>query len=129
MADDHDHNHHHHHVHGPGCNHDHDHGHDHDADEETLSVQVANQIINVANHRLEDGLPAYVIAAGLRHAAANFSAFVAHHMDPEAIADGRLTEEFHSMLEYYAGVHEAHAQPEPESTGLHDLISRVKDEF
>ena len=128
MADEHDHHHPHHHghVHGPDCDHD----HEHDADDETLSVQVANQIINVANHRLEDGLPADVIAAGLRHAAANFSAFVAHHMDPDAITDGRLTDEFHQMLEYYGEVHGAHAAPqEPAATGLHDLINRVKDEI
>ena len=124
MADDHDHHHHHHHhEHGPDC------GHDHDADDQTLSVQIANQIINVANSRLEDGLPAHVIAAGLRHAAANFSAFVAHHMDPESISDGTLTEEFHAMLEYYAQVHGAQGQDEPQQTGLHDLISRVKDEY
>ena len=39
----------------------------------TLSVKIANQIVNIANTRLEDGAPAADIAAGLRHAAANFS--------------------------------------------------------
>ena len=47
-------------------------------DDATLSVQLANQIINVANNRLEDGMPPDLIAAGLRHAAANFSAFIYH---------------------------------------------------
>ena len=129
MADDHDHqhhhHHHHHHEHGPGCNHDHD--HDHGMDDQTLSVQIANQIINVANKRLEEGLPPEVIAAGLRHAAANFSAFVAHHMDPDSVFDGRLTDEFQQMVEYYAGMHgggEARSE-----TGLHNLVKQVKDEF
>jgi hypothetical protein len=38
----------------------------------TLSVQIANQFVNVANKRLEDGAPVLEIAAGLRQAAANF---------------------------------------------------------
>ena len=116
---------HHGHVHGPNCGHDHDHG----EDEHTLSVQIANQIINIANTRLESGLPPEVISAGLRHAAANFSAFVAQHTDPEAIQEGRLTEEFHHMLEYYAQVHGGqHEAPQP-AAGLHQLINQVKDEF
>ncbi|MEQ9560138.1 MAG: hypothetical protein RIG67_30550, partial [Rhodospirillales bacterium] len=126
MANHDDHDHHHHgHVHGPDCGHDHDHG----DDDHTLSVQIANQIINVANTRLESGLPPEVIAEGLRHAAANFSAFVAQHTDPEAIAEGHITEEFHHMLEYYAQVHGGqNAQPQP-AAGLHQLINQVKDEF
>tara|TARA_R110001592_G_scaffold176209_3_gene415717 strand:+ start:163 stop:549 length:387 start_codon:yes stop_codon:yes gene_type:complete len=128
MADHDDHDHHHHgHVHGPDCGH--DHGHDHGDDDHTLSVQIANQIINVANTRLESGLQPEVIAEGLRHAAANFSAFVAQHTDPDAIAEGHITEEFHHMLEYYAQVHGGqHEQPKP-AAGLHQLINQVKDEF
>ncbi|MEK9673895.1 MAG: DUF3144 domain-containing protein [Rhodospirillaceae bacterium] len=99
-----------------------------DEDDRTLSVQIANQIINVANTRLENGIRPDIIASGLRHAAANFSAFVAHHVDPESVTDGRMTEEFHRMLEYYTAVHGGHGHQEP-STGLHQLINRVKDEF
>ncbi len=95
-------------------------------DQQTLSVQIANQIINVANNRLEEGLQPDVIAEGLRHAAANFSAFVAKHMDPASVPEGRVTDEFHRMLLYYAQVHGNDAPP---TTGLHDLIGRVKDEF
>lgn len=120
--DSHDHNHD--HVHGPDCRHDHSHDDDH-----TLSVQIANQIINVANTRLESGLAPEAIAEGLRHAAANFSAFVAHHMDPEAIAEGRLVEEFQHMLEYYAQVHGGPPQEQQTPTGLHQLVNQVKDEF
>ncbi len=125
MADHHDDHHHHDHVHGPGCGHD----HSHDEDDHTLSVQIANQIINVANSRLESGLPPEVIAAGMRHAAANFSAFVAQHMDPEALTDGRLIEEFDHMLGYYAQVHGGQGQAQQSPTGLHDLVNQVKDEF
>ena len=38
----------------------------------TLSIQIANQVVNVANKRLEDVAPSLEIAAGLRQAAANF---------------------------------------------------------
>ena len=127
--DSHDHNHRHHHdhdhVHGPDCGHDHGHG----DDDHTLSVQIANQIINVANTRLESGLAPEAIAEGMRHAAANFSAFVAYHMDLEAISDGRLLEEFQHMLEYYAQVHGGPPQEQQTPTGLHQLVNQVKDEF
>ena len=66
---------------------------------------------------------------GMRHAAANFSAFVAYHMDPEAISDGRLLEEFQHMLEYYAQVHGGPPQEQQTPTGLHQLVNQVKDEF
>lgn len=97
-------------------------------DDHTLSVQIANQIVNVANARLEEGLRPDIISSGLRHAAANFSAFVAQHMDPDAVMEGRLTEEFHRMLEYYAQVHSGKDANAP-ATGLHQLVNRVKDEF
>lgn len=127
MADHHDDHNHSDHVHGPDCGH--DHSHDHGDDDHTLSVQIANQIINVANTRLESGLPPEVIAEGLRHAAANFSAFVAQHTAPEAIAEGHLTEEFHHMLEYYAQVHGGQQEQPKPAAGLHQLINQVKDEF
>ena len=44
-------------------------------DDEIISVQIANQFINVANARMHDGIAADDIALGLRHAAANFSAY------------------------------------------------------
>ena len=37
-----------------------------DNTQETLSVQIANQIINIANARHEDGLPVDEIADGLQ---------------------------------------------------------------
>ena len=97
-----------------------------DSDAQTLSVQLANQIINIANTRLEDGLPPDVIAAGLRHAAANFSAFVASHTLPESLTDGSLVADFETMLEYYAARH----QPENTApqTSLMNLVQQVKDE-
>lgn len=93
-------------------------------DEETLSVQIANQIINVANARLADGVPPAEIAQGLRHAAANFSAFAAGH-EPDADPD-KIFEEFAQLLAYYLG---RHAEGKAPASGLHQLVAKVKDEF
>ena len=41
-------------------------------DRHTLSIQLANQVINMANNRMKEGVDPIDIAAGLRHAAANF---------------------------------------------------------
>ncbi len=45
-------------------------------DRQTLSIQLAKSVINMANNRLQEGMNPIDIAAGMRHAAANFSAFV-----------------------------------------------------
>ncbi len=98
--------------------------------DETLSLQIANQIINVANARMQDGAQPDEVAAGLRHAAANFSAFVnARHQDggggdPDN-DPGLVVEEFARLLEYYLGRH--HPKEEP-GEGLKQLIEQVKRE-
>ena len=94
-----------------------------DPKDETLTVQIANQIINVANARLQDGVPPDDVAAGLRHAAANFSAFVSR----QGAADpGLLVEEFAQLLEFYLGRHKPGDNP---AGGLKNLIEQVKSEF
>lgn len=123
MSDEHDHHHHHHHDHDHDCGH-----HHHGDDDATLSVQLANQIINVANKRLEEGMPPFLIAAGLRHAAANFSAFVFHQSggggDEELSA---IVGDFLQGFEYYLERH-APELPGP-GAGLSDLIERAKREI
>lgn len=98
--------------------------HDPGQDAETLSVQVANQLINVANKRLEDGLPPEVVAAGMRHAAANFSAFVAAHAGDETASAETFAEEFVQMFEYYL---ERHRPQDAAGRGLTSLIDQAKD--
>ncbi|MAH83569.1 MAG: hypothetical protein CBB68_04315 [Rhodospirillaceae bacterium TMED8] len=97
-------------------------------DDETQSIQLANQIINVANNRLEEGMPADLIAAGLRHAAANFSAFEFHRAGGSG--DEQLAsrvEDFIRGFEYYL---ERHAPGKSEPLGgLNDLISQAKEEL
>lgn len=97
--------------------------------DDTLSLQIANQIINVANARIQDGAQPGEVAAGLRHAAANFSAFVnARQQDGGGSggADpGLVVEEFARLLEYYLGRHQPKKEP---GEGLKQLIEQVKRE-
>lgn len=98
-----------------------------DNDRHTLSVQLANQFINTANKRLEDGMDPQVISAALRHAAANFSAFVSSNTEPEQLEDGSLVDDFQTMLTYYAERHAA--QNKAPQSSLMNLVQQVQDEF
>ncbi len=95
-------------------------------DRHTLSIQIANQVINMANSRLEEGLDPSDISAGIRHAAANFSAFaVANSERPQDVDPTFFAEEFIQMFAYYLEKHSEAIKP---TTGLEALISQVKDE-
>ncbi len=101
--------------------------------DDTFSMQIANQIINIANARMQEGAPGDEVARGLRHAAANFSAFAEQHRQDGGDPD-RIVEEFASFLEYYLGRHDANRQPEgaPDggpAGGLAHLVKQVKDEL
>ena len=93
-------------------------------DVHTLSVQVANQLINIANKRLEDGLPPEAVAAGLRHAAANFSAFAVAHGPGETPPGEAFADEFRQMFEYYL---DRHRPQDAAGHGLGALIDEAKD--
>lgn len=93
---------------------------------ETLGVQIANQIINIANSRLEDGLPSDDIAAGLRHAAANFSAFAFFRSSNEALDPNAIVDEFVGYFTHYLERHQPDEQP---ARGLHALVEQAKNEF
>lgn len=103
-------------------------------EDDTLSIQIANQIINVANTRVQDGAGANEVARGLRHAAANFSAF-AEHQRRDGGADsgagpGGIVEEFSRFLEYYLDRHGATGEPGGgPAAGLEQLIEQVKKEL
>jgi hypothetical protein len=94
-----------------------------DQDNDTLAMQIANQFISVANARLDDGIDPHVLAAAMRHAAANFSAFAAAqgNIDPKP-----LVGEFAEMLDYYA---ERHEPAEDAASGLFQLIEQAKKEI
>jgi hypothetical protein len=97
-----------------------------DNSQETLGVQVANQIINIANKRLEEGLPADDIAAGLRHAAANFSAFSFFRSENKDLDPNAMVDEFVTFLTHYLERHQPVEQP---AQGLHQLVEQAKNEI
>ena len=92
----------------------------------SASVQIANLIIDFANTQLEKGESPEDIAAGMRHAAANFSAFAFAGItklpkDPNAMAD-----DFMDFFEHYLGVHLPKDEP---TVGLAQLIEQAKNEL
>ena len=97
-----------------------------DNTQETLSVQVANQIINIANDRHEGGFSVDEIAAGLRHAAANFSAFAYFRSENKGLDPNAIADEFVNLLTQYLERHQPTEQP---AHGLFQLIEQVKNEI
>ena len=95
-----------------------------ESDEATLSVQIANQIISVANNRLEEGISPIAIAAGLRHAAANFSAFVDAHAGEQPDPEPYISE-FLNRYGYYL---DRHRPQQPTGGGLLQTIRQVEDD-
>jgi hypothetical protein len=89
----------------------------------TLSVQIANQFVNVANKRLEDGAPVLEIAAGLRQAAANFSAFALSQSKVGPDGPQNLVEDFIRSFDFYL---DRHAPEVERQGGLFQLIEEVK---
>ncbi len=88
-------------------------------------LDIANELIGFANHKLEQGLSPVLIADGMRHAAANFTAFAALHAGEEYLSPDQIAQEFHSMLAYYADRHDVDHEP---MTGLEKLVETVKNE-
>lgn len=103
--------------------------HDHDAHDQQSAheqgLEIANELIGFANHKLEQGATPKVIADGLRHAAANFTAFTAVHTGDGYLSPDQLTQEFQNMLAYYADRHKIEHKP---MTGLEKLVETVKNE-
>jgi hypothetical protein len=94
------------------------------------TVELANKIIDLANQSLADGMGPNVIGSGLRHAAANFSAFVYHRSGgggDEAL--NAIVEDFLQPFEYYLSRHAPEQQPESGGGGLNDLIEQAKREI
>jgi hypothetical protein len=95
------------------------------------SMKIANQLINLANDLLGQGHTSKDIAAGLRHAAANFTAFDLFQSDAKVKDPNIPVEEFLSQFEYYLDRHEPKdtpRQPTPSSQGLLHLVEQAKNE-
>jgi len=88
-------------------------------------IEIANELINFANHKQEAGTHPTIIAAAFRHAAANFTAFAYAHNTNESLATETITEEFLRTLEFYDKHHRGKAPP---MTSLERLVEQVKGE-
>ena len=97
-----------------------------ESDQQTLSVQIANQFVNIANARLEEGVLPDEIAAGFRHAAANFSAFAYFRTEKKELDPNKIVDEFISLFTHYL---DRHNEPDPPETGLKSLIEQAKNEI
>lgn len=89
-------------------------------------IAIANAIIDMANTALEDGATAPEIAAGLRHAAANFSAFAFFTQDPPRDPNP-VAEEFVTMFEHYLNRHKP--AEAPAGQGLAGVIAQAKKDL
>ena len=66
----------------------------------SASTVIANELIEFANNKLEAGVDAAVIAAAMRHAAANFTAFALHATEAPLNIE-EIVEEFVGWLHFY----------------------------
>jgi hypothetical protein len=70
-------------------------------DETPSSVQIANQIANIANAKLAEGVPANEIASGLRRVAAHFTALNIHQSQRVVEESGIFVDDFLRLLSFY----------------------------
>ena len=90
----------------------------------SASTVIANELIEFANNKLEAGVDATVIAAGMRHAAANFTAFALDATEPPLYTED-IVKEFVEWLHYYDDRLRSSAR---RMTPLEKLIKQVEDE-
>ncbi len=95
------------------------------SDDNEASLRMANEFVEVANNKLATGIHPVVIAAAIRHAAANFTAFAYAHGSDDPLDTAGIVEEFLRLLENY----EKRQRGEARSvTALERLVEQVKNE-
>ena len=90
----------------------------------SASTVIANELIEFANNKLEASVDSAVIAAAMRHAAANFTAFALHATEAPLNTED-IVEEFVGWLHYYDDRLRSGARP---MTPLEKLVKQVEDE-
>jgi hypothetical protein len=100
--------------------------HNHDDPNTSKGVQIANQIIDFANKQLESGESPEAIASGMRHAAANFSAFAFSGIEKLPKDPNAMVDDFIDFFEHYLGVHRPKDAP---TDSLAQLIEQAKNDF
>ncbi len=96
------------------------------------ATTLANQIIDLANASMESGVAAADIAQGLRHAAANFSAYAFFRLEQsskEAKDPNYIVEDFLSSFEYYLGLHQPQETAQAAPQSLAETIAQAKKEL
>ena len=66
-----------------------------------FEIELANELINLANDKQAAGADPTVIAAAFRHAAANFTAYAYAQGSNKRLATKRITKDFRQQLEFY----------------------------
>ncbi len=92
--------------------------------QEKASLGIANELVEFANNKLDAGVHPMVMASGLRHAAANFTAFAFHATDAPIDTES-IMEDFLRFLQFYDSQHRGKAHP---MTGLERLVKQVERE-
>ena len=71
------------------------------AEDRRFEIELANELINLANDKQAAGADPTAIAAAFRHAAANFTAYAYAQGTNERLAAKRITKDFRQQLEFY----------------------------
>ena len=95
------------------------------AEDRRFEIELANELINLANDKQAAGADPTAIAAAYRHAAANFTAFAYADDTNKPLATERIMEDFLLTLEFYDEKHRGKAPP---MTSLEKLVKQVKSE-
>ena len=90
------------------------------------NMVFANKIISLANDELQQGQNVEDLAQGIRHAAANFSAYAFFLTAQNSSDPNDVVEDFVRFFEYYLSAHSPHKEA---SSGLADTIAQAKDEL
>ena len=90
--------------------------------QEEVSLGIANELVEIANNKLDAGIHPMVIASALRHAAANFTAF-AFSATGDPLDTESIMEDFLRLLRLYESHHRGEARP---MTGLEKLVKQVE---
>ena len=95
------------------------------AEDRRFEIELANELINLANDKQAAGADLTVIAAAYRHAAANFTAYAYAHGTNDPLATESIMGDFRQALEFYDEHHRGKAPP---MTSLEKLVKQVKSE-
>ena len=90
-----------------------------------FEIELANELINLANDKQAAGAHPTVIAAAFRHAAANFTAYAYAHSTNDPLATESIIGDFRQALEFYD---ERHRDEEPSKTSLERIVEQAKRE-